>query len=295
MNRIDKYRGCLIGGAAGDALGYAVEFLNTNQIVGKYGASGITAYELNDEIAQISDDTQMTLFTANGLLLGTTRGMMRGVMGEYRLYVACCYQDWLRTQDEAFPSQGEDHYSWLINVPALFARRAPGNTCLSALHAGGKGTIEQPINHSKGCGGIMRVAPVGLYFGNKQTYTQQQINRIGAEVAAITHGHELGYLPAAALVHIINLLAHHDDIPLLAAVKDAMAAMGEQFANATHLDTLLALMQKAIDLASSQQPDIDAIRELGAGWVAEETLAIAIYCALKHANDFDKGLIASAQ
>jgi len=72
-----------------------------------------------------------------------------------------------------------------------------------------------------------------------------------------------------------------------------MAALGEQFGNATHLDVLLALMQKAIDLASTQQPDIDAIRELGAGWVAEETLAIAIYYALKYANDFDKALIAA--
>ena len=173
MHRIDKYRGCLIGGAAGDALGYAVEFLNTDQIVRKFGASGITAYELDNGIARVSDDTQMTLFTANGLLLGTTRGMMRGIMGEYRDYVACCYQDWLRTQDGALPSQGEHHYSWLINIPALFARRAPGNTCLSALRAGGKGTIEQPINHSKGCGGIMRAAPVGLYFGNKKIHTQQ--------------------------------------------------------------------------------------------------------------------------
>ena len=293
MNRIDKFRGCLIGGAAGDALGYAVEFLNTDQIVRKYGALGITAYELENGIAQISDDTQMTLFTANGLLLSTTRSMMRGITSEYRHYVACCYQEWLRTQGGALPSQDECHYSWLINVPALFARRAPGNTCLSALSAGGNGTIEHPINQSKGCGGIMRVAPAGLYFGNKQTHTQQQIDRIGAELAAITHGHELGYLPAATLVHIISLLVRNDDIPLQEAIKDAMAALGEQFANATNLDVLLALMQKAIDLALTQQPDIDAIRELGAGWVAEETLAIAIYCAIKHAHDFDKAMIAA--
>ena len=126
MNRIDKFRGCLIGGAAGDTLGYAVEFLSTDQIIRKYGASGITAYKLEDGIAQISDDTQMTLFTATGLLLGATRGMMRGIVGEYRHYVACCYQDWFRTQGGALPSQGEHHYAWLTNVPALYARRAPG-------------------------------------------------------------------------------------------------------------------------------------------------------------------------
>ncbi len=293
MNRIDKFRGCLIGGAVGDALGYAVEFLSADQIVSKYGASGITAYKLENGIAQISDDTQMMLFTANGLLLGTTRCMTRGIMGDYRHYVAHCYQDWLKTQVDAYPCKDEHQYSWLINIPELFARRAPGNTCLTALRAGGRGTIEQPINQSKGCGGIMRIAPVGLYFGNKQNYTQEQVDRIGAEVAAITHGHELGYLPAAVLVHIISLLVHHDDIPLHEAVKDAMAAIGEQFANATHLDALLTKMQKAIDLVSSQQSDVEAIHELGEGWVAEETLAIAIYCALKYPCDFEEALIAA--
>lgn len=74
MKNIDKYRGCLIGGAAGDALGYAVEFLDDAAIFSKYGENGITEYSLVNGVAEISDDTQMTLFTANALLLGTTRG-----------------------------------------------------------------------------------------------------------------------------------------------------------------------------------------------------------------------------
>lgn len=32
MRNIDKFRGCLIGGAAGDALGYAVEFKREDEI-----------------------------------------------------------------------------------------------------------------------------------------------------------------------------------------------------------------------------------------------------------------------
>ena len=73
MKSLDKYRGCLIGGAVGDALGYAVEFLDEIDIFRHYGKKGIIEYDLVDGIAQISDDTQMTLFTANGLLLGTTK------------------------------------------------------------------------------------------------------------------------------------------------------------------------------------------------------------------------------
>lgn len=88
---LDKFRGCLIGGAAGDALGYAVEFLSENFIKARFGETGITEYQLRDGLAQISDDTQMTMFTANGLLIGTTRGCTRGIMGTYPSYVSVAY------------------------------------------------------------------------------------------------------------------------------------------------------------------------------------------------------------
>lgn len=113
MKNIDKYRGCLIGGAAGDALGYAVEFLDDAAIFSKYGENGITEYSLVNGVAEISDDTQMTLFTANALLLGTTRGMTRGIMGSYPSYISLCYKEWLRTQYEQFPLN-EEYYVVLI-------------------------------------------------------------------------------------------------------------------------------------------------------------------------------------
>ena len=164
MKNLDKYRGCLIGGAAGDALGYAVEFMRETDIVERFGKSGITEYQCIDGIAQISDDTQMTLFTANGLLLGRTRGKMRGIMGSYPSYISYCYKDWLRTQTGDKLKKGEYQYAWLLNIPELWERRAPGNTCLDAIQRGGNGEMQKPINQSKGCGGIMRVAPIGLYL-----------------------------------------------------------------------------------------------------------------------------------
>ena len=42
MRNIDKFRGCLIGGASGDALGYAVEFKREDEIFSEYGKDGIT-------------------------------------------------------------------------------------------------------------------------------------------------------------------------------------------------------------------------------------------------------------
>lgn len=57
MKNIDKYRGCLIGGAVGDALGYAVEFMEDARIFSLYGENGITEYSLVNGICPISDDT----------------------------------------------------------------------------------------------------------------------------------------------------------------------------------------------------------------------------------------------
>lgn len=144
---LDPIRGCLFGGAVGDALGYTVEFMEEDAIFKKYGKNGITEYDLDPLTgkALISDDTQMTLFTANGLIVGDTRGCMRGVQGWPRGYVAAAYQDWLYTQTGSFNDRAQRGYnqrSWLCDVPELYNRRAPGNTCLSALHeASGKGYI----------------------------------------------------------------------------------------------------------------------------------------------------------
>ena len=46
-------------------------------------------------------------------------------------------------------------------------------------------------------------------------------------------------------------------------------------------------------LAHVDIDDKEAIRQLGEGWVAEETLAIAVYCALKYSDDFEQAVIAA--
>ncbi|MBR3428638.1 MAG: ADP-ribosylglycohydrolase family protein [Clostridia bacterium] len=292
MRNQDKFRGCLLGGAAGDALGYAVEFLREREIFDRYGSKGITEYDPDQGLARISDDTQMTLFTGTGLLAGTTRGRMRGIRANYTEYIHCAYRDWLKTQTDRYPLKEEKyHYSWLVNVPELFHRRAPGNTCLDALRSGNCGTIERPINHSKGCGGVMRVAPIGIYFNDKGMDVKE-IARIGAEAAAITHGHPLGWIPAAALVQIIHEISQ-DDERILDAVLHALNTVDEMWPETEDRIRFTDLMEKAIDLASEDLNDIKAIHRLGEGWVAEETLAIAVYCAIKYEYDFDKALIAA--
>jgi ADP-ribosylglycohydrolase len=285
---LDKYRGCMIGGAVGDALGYAVEFMDEYSIFQHFGKSGIENYETEDGVALISDDTQMSLFTADGLLLGKKCEDM----GEHLKNIALSYEDWYRTQTEKHPLKATAH-SRLVNFPEIFSRRAPGMTCLSALSdrkKGVRGSIASPPNDSKGCGGVMRVAPIGLYFKNGKSI--KEIDMLGAEAAAITHGHDLGYIPAAGLVHIIHLVTHNENITLLEAVQDMIETIQQLF-KTPNIETFTSLMKKAVSLSQRNIDDVEAIHSLGEGWVAEETLAIAIYCALKYSNNFKSAIIAS--
>lgn len=291
----DKIRGCLLGGAAGDALGYPVEFLSWPGIQARYGARGIQEYEPDMEtgFALISDDTQMTLFTANGILLRETRGMLRGIAGPPSGYVREMYKDWLLTQTGG--ARGKDSLSWLMDIPELYSRRAPGGTCLSALDAGGWGSVNHPINDSKGCGGVMRVAPMGLRYGPGRGWSREELDMEGAEIAALTHGHSLGYIPAAVLVHIVNTAVYGGRFvdTLADAVEAAMFTGKGLFGQDPHWPELEALVEKAAALAENGAPDEENIRALGQGWVAEETLAIAVYCALRHHDDFSGGVIAA--
>lgn len=304
---LDAVRGCMAGGAAGDALGYAVEFWREKRIFDTYGPEGITEYETDSRSgkALISDDTQMTLFTANGLLAGETRGLMRGIAGPPREYVKSAYYDWLKTQQSTMREVNrheryteEGGVSWLLDVPELYSRRAPGNTCLDALTAKNdnrKDYIRNPANNSKGCGGIMRVAPLALLYRPGENYSGglRELDLEGAQLAAITHGHSLGYMPAAAVTHIISRILTDENPDLKEIVLDARDMMEQLFAGDRHQEELIRIMNLAVELSENAADDLENIHALGEGWVAEETLGISLYCALRYKDDFSAGIIAS--
>ena len=306
--RNDVIRGCLFGGAAGDALGYPVEFMQEESIFKKYGSGGIRAYE-KDRItgtALISDDTQMALFTANGLLAAETARVLQNTQARSEIYVRQAYLDWLLTQESSMAEvnrhqrcTAEGGYSWLLDVPELYSRRAPGNTCISALRRERSGEhfdnyVEAKRNNSKGCGGIMRVAALGALH---QRQDIEELDMEGAQLAAITHGHSLGYMPAAVLVHIINRIVYPPDGNLMTLediVLEAADTAAKIFAGDPHLPELLDIISLAVSLSKDPESgDLENIHRIGEGWVAEETLGISLYCALKYSDNFSQGIIAA--
>lgn len=192
------------------------------------------------------------------------------------------YLRWLHTQGyPKFKGLEWIYDGWLISLPELHRVRAPGLTCLTSLASGKRGTMTERINDSKGCGGVMRVAPVGLFYPKDVAFST------ACECAALTHGHPYGYLSAGALAYIIASIIEGHDIET--AVKDAIAYLR----NYEGHDECVRKLVLALELSGSHLPDVDAIARIGKGWVGEEALGISTYCALKHSEDFRAALIAA--
>lgn len=277
-----RVRGCLLGGAIGDALGNPVEFLSLAGIRRAHGEQGVQGPAADEDgvVGRVTDDTQMTLFTAEGLIRAHSRAVSRGIGGAETAIIKHAYLRWLDTQNHAAPpARGGDDLvrtGWLREQPWLYARRAPGNACLTGLAAGytpdPSGPLGEPgpVNtDSKGCGTVMRSAPFGLTGGGAAGSFA-----LAARCARITHGHPTGAYAAGALAAIVAHLMRGDS--LAGSVLRAMDLLAR---HPGHEETTVAL-RAAVDLAAQGEPSAEKVESLGAGWVAEEALAIAVYCAL---------------
>jgi len=261
-----------------------VEFDSLADIRRRYGADGLTGFP--PEAGHITDDTQMTLFTAEGLIRAHHRFARRCF--DYAVdELWAAYRRWLATQREApagggagLMDDGDGDSPGLVAEPVLQHRRGPGNTCVSALAGAEPGSVEMPVNDSKGCGGVMRVAPVGL--------VALRPCGLGIASAALTHGHASGYLSAGAGAEIIARVRAGEGLrPAAEAAIEAVTPWPG------HEETVAAL-RGALALADQEPvPTPEAVANLGEGWVGEEALAIAVYCALC-GGSFEAAVLAAA-
>lgn len=284
----DRITACLLGGAAGDALGYAVEFDSESDIQAKYGRNGIQKYDKNGGVALISDDTQMTMFTAAALAANPAFIENRDAAG-LRDAIRLAYKDWYRTQTGNFAEAQSRASVPLGTFPTMFAQRAPGMTCMDALSQAEQGSTKSPINNSKGCGGVMRTAPVALALHG--IWSPVESSLLAAEAAALTHGHPAGWLSSAALNHL--LLELLDGTGLNRAVDRTQEALETQFPEKPETKELTKLLNWAYILSKSNCTDLEGIHALGEGWTGDEALAIAVFCALRHPDDFGAGIQAA--
>lgn len=278
-NLRDRFRGCLLGGAVGDALGYGIEFDSWPEIKARYGNAGIRDYAVDAycPAGSISDDTQMTLFTAEGLLRAYTRMCAKGISSITGV-TENAYLRWLHTQGAEINDSLKD--GWLITHRELFARRAPGNTCLQALHdlrdhKASHGETPLVRNNSKGCGSVMRLAPVAL-VAHAQNWPLAQTARITTELAEITHHHRTSSVASVVFVVLLQLILQGSD------KRTAVEKMLGFAQSLDGSDEFMSAFAALPDALSDKRPTHEVIETLlGGGWIAEQALLIAVYAVLQ--------------
>ena len=264
--------------------GAGIEFDSWATIAERQGPSGVTDFiEAYGRLGAITDDTQMTMFTAEGLIRASIRQREKGIC-HVPSVVRHAYLRWLWTQGEPGPLRAkftDEPDGWLTGLPALHSRRAPGLTCTGALLAGGAGTIDKPLNDSKGCGGVMRVAPVGV-----APMSAADRFELGCEIAALTHGNPSGYLPAGYLAALVGAVLEG------APLRDALDATDALLRTWDRSGETVRAVAAGRELGAEVCPGRSEIERLGGGWTGHEALAIALAC-VESEPTFEAGVLAA--
>ena len=258
----------LLGGAYGDSLGAEIEFLSLDAIRRKY-PNGIVDLPPHQGLrGAITDDTQMTLFTTEGIMRAHIRGTLKGICHPPSVIHHALLR-WYRTQGGK-PRVDTDDIG-LIADRRLWVCRAPGLTCMSALaHSEHFGSIA--ANDSKGCGTIMRIAPVALML------PRDQVRSLAIETSALTHGHPTGQLAAAAWAEMLA------DVASGAGLEETATQTALQYERLENGAETAQAIRNALDARRDGAPE--TVETLGAGWTAEEALSIALYaCLAGHSLD----------
>ncbi len=276
---VKKHVDCLIGGALGDALGRPVERVRTPKLYHQYGPNGIQDMATVGLKARITDDTQMTIFTTDGLIKSILKNGKDKMPDMNIIYDS--YQDWYKTQTEDAPKNCKKNGA-TNQIKDLYSPVGPGRTCLASLKGGIPGSIENPINDSDSCGGVMRVAPLGLAYSDPKMAFDA-----GAQCAALTHCGPEAYLSAGFHSAVVSNLMQGESLEK--AFDDAMLLLSTY----DGFEKTFEYIQRARELAKTDIDPKVAIESLGYGFKGHEAIAISTYCIFKNPTNLKDALIMS--
>lgn len=286
-----SFRGCLLGLAVGDALGYSVDGKSWEQIREDYGPNGLMGYDLVNGYAEITSNTQLAAFTANGLLIGLTRGQMVGRMAPLVKYVGLSSREWCASQRPW--GRPDRTFCWLLRSGDMCHRHCLDTRMLDTLGRQPLGAMDAPVNNYFSPTSLTCAVSVGLFMSTGKM-EQAENDLLGAEVVALTHGSPAAFLSGLALTHIISRCLYHPEVPLRMLVNETCQMLktnyGHKYSQCYEVTNNL---QMAMALAADpSMATSDALNRLHC-MTAPEVLAGAVYACMARGDSFDGCLIAA--
>lgn len=289
VNRESAYRGCLLGMAAGDAMGYAVDGLSWEEIQRDYGPEGIRGYDLVNGYADVTSHTQLAAYCANGLLVGLTRGQMLGRMAPYVRYVDLAMREW--SQGQHLRRLPDKTSFWVSEAEELRRRRCMDTRLLDTLSREKLGTMAVPLNSHDTPGALCAAAMAGVFFAPGRM-EPHEVGSLGAETVALVSGDAMTFLSGAVAAYVLAGILQDPDTPLREHFLQAAEVVAGQFGREyPQAEDLKKLLHRALLLVSNKLlPAREAMEHLRCVTCAE-VLAGAMYASLRSEDDFDAAMI----
>ena len=284
-----SYRGCLLGLAVGDAMGYTVDSRSWPEIQEDYGPNGLMGYDLVNGYADVTSYTQIAAFTCNGLLLGLTRGQVTGKMAPFVKYIGLSSREWAASQRPwGRPNQT---FCWLLQRNEMCRRHCMDTRMLDTLARQNLGNPEDPKNGFAGPGSLTGAVGVGLFF-HKDRMERRELARLGAEAVALTHGSPIAFLSGAATALIISGILRQPGAPLKTVVLESLEVLREEFAGQyAKVGDLCNLLRHAVTYGESPNLVSVEVMERLRCETAAQVLAGAVYACVSSREEFDTAMI----
>lgn len=288
MDRRLRAQGCLLALAVGDAMGYTVDDKLWPQIREDYGPDGLRGYDLVNGYAAVSSYTQLAAMGCCGLLVGLTRGQLRGATAPLIRYMERVGRDWAAMQRR---STG-DSICWVARREELQARRCMEQLMPDSYLRTPCATMTQPTNRFRTPGALPLAVAAGMTLDPKQI-PRQQISRLGAEAVALTHGHPMAFLSGGALAWLVNVIVWDGEKLTGELVREACQDLRGNFAGEfPQAGELSAVLNAAVAAARLPGPLQEKLERLEPD-SADRVLAGAILSILACPEDPDGALIAA--
>ncbi len=277
-------RGALLGFAAGDAMGYAVDDKTWQEILENYGPNGLLGYDVVNGFAEVTSYTQVLAYVTNAMLVALGRGK-----GEaYLRFGTGALKQWAKRQH--FPRDPDPTALWVSRMSELRRRRLKDPWLLDALRFDPLGTLAKPINRSASCGTLSTAVALGAFY-EPGRMTPDQLMDLTADLAALTHGHPEAIFSAVLLSYLIAALRQVPDRPLLQQMEKAVDVVQARYGDRYPVRVVTEPVREAIMLAEGPRQDPQTVMEKMECRTAAQALAAAVYASLRYQDDFDGALI----